>query len=85
MSWQQEYCLLLYFFPVTINDGQICLCMLFDSMCKFPRNSTILLLPQCPSLLGKDNNGQGGDFVDEELNRRTKALLPPLKALRQLV
>ena len=33
---------------------------------------------ECFSLSGKDNTGQGGDFVHEELNKRIKALLPPL-------
>ena len=33
---------------------------------------------ECFSLSGKDNAGQGGDFVHEELNKRIKALLPPL-------
>ena len=33
---------------------------------------------ECFSLSGKDNAGQGRDFVHEELNKRIKALLPPL-------
>ena len=30
------------------------------------------------SVSGKNNCGQGGDFVHEELNKRIKSLLPPI-------
>ena len=30
------------------------------------------------SVSGRENSNQGGDFVHEELNKRIKALLPPI-------
>lgn len=32
------------------------------------------------SLSGKENSGQGGDFLHEELNKKIKSLLPPIMA-----